>query len=426
MANFSRLHCGETTKAPAELRAPRKADEPLRRRAPRDDARRGFWLAMGLALLAFASAGARAQGTASAPLGDIFESGGGGPVYSDTYESDCESSNTSVFKGMNPLMCHGIAGTVGRSGGCGQGHPPLKFWKQVGDSCLYCEPFDPPLINSFVIPMDDLGVAEAQGFKCGADQTDPSCRAVCSGNGRFRPPPGTTLRPIKQPVRQTVPQESGLRVPKPISCLKRAPGAPKFDRKDVSDLTQDLATAKAIVAKAKIYTDKTPWDARTQEISKRWFGNANPATQALVRKDITNVLGLLNGIKSVTSAIYPGGADLIDVPLKEKEKCLAYVHKGDTEIFLCISFWALQKTGPESQAMTLVHEMSHMPNGANTDDVAYGQTDCRDLVFMTSNWFGQKFLAPGHKMPETGKPVANPLTNADSFMYFVYHVANQR
>jgi hypothetical protein len=96
---------------------------------------------MGLALLAFAGAGARAQGTATPAQGDIFESGGGGPVYSDTYESDCESSNnTNIWKGMNPLLYRGEAGSLDSTGKCGPSVGPLKFWKQVGKQCLYLIP----------------------------------------------------------------------------------------------------------------------------------------------------------------------------------------------------------------------------------------------------------------------------------------------
>ena len=442
MAKFSRVHVGQRSKTPAELHAPRgaDADEPIRRR---ESGRCGCWPAMGFALLALVSAGARGQQASSAPVGDIYDSGGGGPVYSDIYESNCESASTSPFKGMDPRLCHGVEGTIPPGGGsCGPNHPPLKLWKQVGSSCLWCNPVVPPLTNAIVIPIDDLGAAVAQGFKCGGG--NDLCTVVCTGNGKFKPPPGTSLQPTKgttpQPLPGT-PRQTAKKVPQPTSgsktpidtlwgpfeCPKPNPNGPKFDLTQISILNKDLAAAKAMVAKVKTYTDKNPWDAGTQAISTKWFGNATPATQKVIRQDVNNVLKLLNGIKSVTSAIYPTGADLF-APTDAAE-CGAYVHpalSNGTEIFLCDPFWKAPETGPDSQPPILVHELSHLPNGARTVDVAYGQTDCKDLVFMTSNWIGQIFWAPWYKMPQTGKGAADPLTNADSFEYFVYDVANQK
>jgi hypothetical protein len=80
MAELSRVHGSPVTKALAEFDAPRGADEPSQRRAVRENGRCRIWPVMGLALLAFASAGARAQQTPTAPVGDIFESGAPQPV----------------------------------------------------------------------------------------------------------------------------------------------------------------------------------------------------------------------------------------------------------------------------------------------------------------------------------------------------------
>lgn len=433
MAKFSRVHGGQTTTVRAELRAPCAADQPSRWRVRRGNARCRFWSATWLALLVFAAAGARAQQAPTAPIGDIYESGGGGPVYSDTYESDCESrNNTNIWKGMNPLLCHGVEGETLPSGGsCGQLGHGLIPWKQLGNQCLYCQPNDPPLTNSIIIPWDDIGPAENQGFKCGGDFADV-CMVICSGNGKFKPPPGTTQQPTQPPLMGKVPQESifggpmDTSPPPPGQCPKPNPNGPKLSPAQVSALTKDVAAAKAMVAKAKTYTDKNPWDSGTQAISKKWFGNATPATQQSVRQDVNNVFKLLNGIKSVTNTMYLTGDDPIS-PLENDKACYAYVRPGfGSEIYLCDPFWSLPATGPDSQPPGLIHELSHLPQGANTVDIAYGQTNCKDLVYETSDWVGQTFWAPWYKMPQTGASAANPLTNADSFKYFVYYVANQK
>jgi len=50
------------------------------------------------------------------------------------------------------------------------------------------------------------------------------------------------------------------------------------------------------------------------------------------------------------------------------------------EIHLCKAFWNAAMTGTDSKGGTLIHEMSHFDVVANTDDVVYGQTNCRGLA----------------------------------------------
>jgi hypothetical protein len=150
-----------------------------------------------LAVAFFFAASARAQEqTTTAPLGDIFESGSSN-VYSDQFSSSCEKSNTSPYAVMNPLVCHGVMAPTDSAGKCSLGG--MEVLKQEGNTCYYCQKINPPLANGVVIPFDDLGKAGAQGFKCGVDQADPSCMAVCSrdsGSGPYVPPPGTTLEGV--------------------------------------------------------------------------------------------------------------------------------------------------------------------------------------------------------------------------------------
>jgi hypothetical protein len=56
----------------------------------------------------------------------------------------------------------------------------------------------------------------------------------------------------------------------------------------------------------------------------------------------------------------------------------AYTYKNSTTIWLCDQFWAAPMTGTDSKAGTIVHEHSHA--SAGTDDLAYGQANCRQLA----------------------------------------------
>jgi hypothetical protein len=432
MVKLSRVDGSQRTKAPPKSHAPREADDGANESVREGAAGRcSIWPAIGLALLAFASAEVRAQ---QAPaLGDIYESGGE-PAYTDKAESNCEKSNTSIYKGMNPLVCYGVPGSTDNSGKCSNTGPTMTLWKQQGRLCIYCQHINPPLTNGFVVPFDDLKATESQGFTCGVNQTDPACTVVCygpGGSGKFRPPSGTSLQTPppavqKKPIQDIFGGPVDTSPPPPTPCAKPNPNGPKFTPFLVSMLNRDVASAKAMVAKAKTYTDKNPWDAGTQAISTKYFGSATPATQQLIRQDVNNVLKLLNGIKSVTDVLFPAGADPIPFSADNKNYA-AYVHQGAAmEIYLYSAFFQAPETGPDSQPAILVHELSHLPQGANTEDLAYGQTNCRDLVYETSNPVGQSLWAPWYKMPDTGAYAGNPLANADSFRYFVYDVANQK
>jgi hypothetical protein len=76
----------------------------------------------------------------------------------------------------------------------------------------------------------------------------------------------------------------------------------------------------------------------------------------------------------------------------------AYVYPNQPyKIYLCQKFWSAPAVGTDSKMGTLYHETSHFDIVANTDDVVYGQSGCRDLA------------------------ISNPdkaVTNADSHEYF--------
>lgn len=66
---------------------------------------------------------------------------------------------------------------------------------------------------------------------------------------------------------------------------------------------------------------------------------------------------------------------------KCKKPYYAYVYPAEPyKIYLCRVFWSAPDLGTDSQAGTLIHEMSHFTVVAGTDDWAYGQTAARALA----------------------------------------------
>lgn len=81
-----------------------------------------------------------------------------------------------------------------------------------------------------------------------------------------------------------------------------------------------------------------------------------------------------------------------------EEPYFAYVYPNQPyRIYLCNDFWEAPVTGTDSQAGTIVHELSHFTVVANTDDHVYGQSEARNLA-------------------DTNP--ANAITNADNHEYF--------
>lgn len=64
-----------------------------------------------------------------------------------------------------------------------------------------------------------------------------------------------------------------------------------------------------------------------------------------------------------------------------KKKYYAYVYPTRPyTIYLCKVFWTAPPTGTDSQAGTLIHEMSHFKTVASTDDWVYGQSAAMSLA----------------------------------------------
>jgi peptidyl-Lys metalloendopeptidase len=107
---------------------------------------------------------------------------------------------------------------------------------------------------------------------------------------------------------------------------------------------------------------------------------------------------------AIDSAIDQSGGQ-ITINCGCNQSYYAYVYPNRPyEIFVCRAFWTAPLTGTDSKAGTLIHEMSHFDNVANTDDVVYGQAGAKNLA------------------------ISNPtsaLNNADNHEYFAENTPNQ-
>jgi len=101
----------------------------------------------------------------------------------------CSVPNTNPYAGMNPLLCKGVAAPVDSGGQCSLAG--LQVLKVVGTTCYYCQRLNPP-INGIIVPLGQLPAATAKGYRCGVDEADPGCSAVCQGSAMNTAPPATT------------------------------------------------------------------------------------------------------------------------------------------------------------------------------------------------------------------------------------------
>lgn len=114
----------------------------------------------------------------------------GGVTYTDQSSQTCEEQNqNNPYAGMNPLVCYGVNAPTDTAGKCSLAG--MTVLKQEGNTCYYCSPINPPIVG-IIVPMDQTGVAEQQGWGCGLDQAD-ACMAICRGGKTFSPLPGTVV-----------------------------------------------------------------------------------------------------------------------------------------------------------------------------------------------------------------------------------------
>lgn len=136
--------------------------------------------------------------------------------------------------------------------------------------------------------------------------------------------------------------------------------------------------------------DLSRWDTQAQAEFRRWFGRADESSRQKIVIRIERSLKLLEryGESNFRGAGEDNEADLY-----------AFVHpKDDQQVYLGNRWATSPLSGPDSQASTLGHEISHFKSIDSTDDHAYGPRDSSDL-------------AKEHP--------AKAIDNADNFLYYL-------
>jgi hypothetical protein len=183
-----------------------------------------------LALLVLVALGARAQEQPSTPTQGPQKTTTlkTGITYEDQSSESCEKQNeNNPYTGMDPLTCYGVMAPTDSRGQCSLGG--MKVWKQQGNTCYYCSPITSPP-NTIIVPMDQVGAADNQGFRCGEDQAD-ACMAICSGGNTYTPPLGTKIEgggpglPPTPAPKEGGPPPNYAPMPGPAGGIGYVPGA---------------------------------------------------------------------------------------------------------------------------------------------------------------------------------------------------------
>jgi peptidyl-Lys metalloendopeptidase len=129
-------------------------------------------------------------------------------------------------------------------------------------------------------------------------------------------------------------------------------------------LTAARTQASTYSADASSYLNAGTLDSRYTT----WFGYYNTLRYGTVTSHFNSILNAMNT------------AD-ITFDCKCRKKYYAYVYANKPYVIhLCRVYWTAPPTGTDSQAGTLIHEMSHFNTVAGTNDWVYGQSGAMSLA----------------------------------------------
>jgi peptidyl-Lys metalloendopeptidase len=150
------------------------------------------------------------------------------------------------------------------------------------------------------------------------------------------------------------------------------PGFSQCTAAEQTDLKNALTEAEGIAAVSLLALSNTPEDKRPEaKRHKEWFGPHQTFFYNRVIGNFSNILDALAN-KTITFNCSGDGCE---------SSWFAYVYSGSPyEIHLCNLFWTAPLRGTNSQAGTIIHEISHFYVVAGTYDHAYGQAECRQLA----------------------------------------------
>jgi len=127
--------------------------------------------------------------------------------------------------------------------------------------------------------------------------------------------------------------------------------------------------AAIVIARNASQTMNSASANTTGERYSIWFGSPNNTRQSTVKTHFNNIYSALDTQNIAFDCTCT------------KVSVYAYVYPSQPyKVYLCNSFWDAPVTGTDSQAGTLVHEVSHFTIVAGTDDYEYGQTKAKALA----------------------------------------------
>lgn len=140
-------------------------------------------------------------------------------------------------------------------------------------------------------------------------------------------------------------------------------------------------------------------------VFQRWFGRYNAKSGDTVRRNL----------KSIVKALRSGGVSAVCINIGEDlcdGETFAFVDTDEPyEINLCPNFFSMDtmkdltaasaRNGNGTRAATLIHEVSHFSNVAQTVDLCYSRGDCSEMA---------------------RTQMQSALRNADSYQYFAEDV----
>ena len=106
-----------------------------------------------------------------------------------------------------------------------------------------------------------------------------------------------------------------------------------------------------------------------------WFGKADSKRQKKVTDGFTKIYDVFEN-KDIS---FDCGTCKNDKDMYASTYAYVYPN-AQYEVYLCGAFWNSSRTGTDTQAGTLIHEVSHFSVVAGTNDYAYGQADAQKLA----------------------------------------------
>lgn len=194
--------------------------------------------------------------------------------------------------------------------------------------------------------------------------------------------------------------------------LKRTPTFSSCTSGRQSAANSALSAAENIAAKAAADLRATPTSKRAAaQRYLEWFGTYNSTRWNKVQSNFNKIS---NAASNRT----------INFDCSCTSSSFAYVYPSQPyNIYLCNAFWSAQKTGTDSKAGTIIHELSHFTVVADTDDVVYGQNGARNLANSSPNsavrnadsheYFAENTPSLSMPKPDTTNPDPDPDPGSD-------------